>query len=557
MMKKSKEIVEKLVSLKLLDVKSISQLVEASLASGRDILEEAMVTGLVSADALPFIFSQNFDIPYAVLKEGDVDVSLAAVIPSEIAWGEEIIPLSVNDQFVTVGVHNPLRPRVFRRIEGVTGKKVRVALVGRDSLQKTLMRLYPPPLLITEKSISGELSKEINVAKFLGARDSIGLVSEILYMARIEGIEVMTLHHILGKFIIEGREDSRSVILLETPGEVGEVVFSGLKKLCGFHKGSATIEERIVETGKGKRFGMYKVALISGAGAKKAVVKVIPNALGKLSIENLGFDRDQLESITGMIRREKGVYVIASPLYDGVSTTLYSMVRHARDPFFRIVAMEEDIRYKNEGFIQIEKKMMEEDLSIEKIVRTLSPDILMYDNIPVERLVSEMGRIDSSRMSIFAGIQSQSLENALQGIVNPEISPYVLASSMKALVFQKLVRILCDVCKKELPAIPSMYLSREMIESDKAQFLRKLKYFIPTGCEVCDGTGYTGKTALFDLMVFSPSVRMELLMDKPEGEKREKILSLARLGPEESVVNLLMDGRVTFEDALPFIKSFT
>lgn len=556
-MKKSKEIVEKLVSLKLLDVKSISQLVEASLGSGRDILEEAMVTGLVSADALPFIFSQNFDIPYAVLKEGEVDVSLAAVIPSEIAWGEEIIPLSVNDQFVTVGVHNPLRPRVFRRIEGLTGKKVRVALVGKDSLQKTLMCLYPPPVVITEKSISGELSKEINVAKFLGARDSVGLVSEILYMARIEGIEMMTFHHILGKFIIEGREDSRSVILLETPAEVGEFVFSGLKKLCGFHKGSATIEERIVETGKGKRFGMYKVALVSGAGAKKAVVKVIPNALGKLSLENLGFDRDQLESISGMIRREKGVYVIASPLYDGVSTTLYSMVRSARDPFSRIVAMEEDIRYKNEGFIQIEKKMMEEDLSIEKIVRTLSPDILMYDNIPVERLVSEMGRIDSSRMSVFAGIQSQSLENALQGIVNSEISPYVLASSMKALVFQKLVRILCDVCKKELPAIPSMYLSREMIESDKAQFLGKLKYFIPTGCEVCDGTGYTGITALFDLIVFSPSVRMELLMDKPEGEKQEKILSLARLGPEESVVNLLMDGRVTFEDALPFLKSFS
>lgn len=550
---KSKDIVEKLFSLGLLKIKNVAELEKASSESGRDVIEEAMVTGRVSPDALLYVISENLDIPFIVLQEGDVDSSLSALIPYEIAWGEEVVPLSEGDDFVTVGVYDPLRPKLFRRIEKLTGKKARVALVGRDSIRRMLMFLYPPPIAISDKIISGHIAGDISLPKFLATGDSTSLLSEILFQSRTAGMRVLILHHVSGKFVIEGREDSRSTVLLETPGKIGEFLFDGLKKLCGFRDGDPAVRGRIIETGEGKRSGMYKVALVSGAGSKKAVIRIIPNALGKLSIDALGFGEDQFQALTGLIRREKGIYIIGSPTLDGVSTTLYSMVRFAKSPNSAVVTIEEDIRFKNEGFIQLEKPMLEEDLSIEKIVRTLSPDILMYSNLTIDKLIYETAHIYPSRVSVFAGIECKSLESAVEKVITSEASRHVLASLMKAVVFQKLVRILCDACKKELPAIPSMYLDPGMVESGKRDLLARMKYYIPSGCDECGGSGFSGMTAIFDMVVFTPSVRMEMLMDKREEEKREKILCHFRLGPVELIVKMLMEGQVTFEDIVPFL----
>lgn len=552
-MSKTKETVNKLFSLGMLKVDSLSELEKASADSGREILEEAMITGMLTSDALPYILSENLDIPFMVLQEGDVDPSLASLIPYEIAWGESVIPLSKGDGFITVGVYNPMNPKLFKMIEKVTGKKARVALVGEESIRRTLLTLYPPPVKVSDRAVSGSLSGDINLLRYLAAKNSLSLITAIMHQSRIAGFSFLTLHYLFGKFFIEGKEGVRSEVLFEAPSNIGDFIFSGLMKLCNFRDEKAAVMERIIETTEGKPSGMYKVALVSGVGSKKAVIRIIPNAMGKLSIDDIGLNGEQFDSITDLIKREKGMYIISSPTYDGVSTTLYSMVRYARKPGARIVAIEEDIWYKSDGFIQIERQVMGEDLPVEKIIRTLAPDILLYNNLSIDKLMHEVAPVYPSAVSIFAGVQCTSLDEVLKEILEAKVYKYALVSSLKAVIFQKLVRILCDTCKKELPAIPSIYLTPEMVESGRGEILGKMKYYMPSGCEMCGGTGYIGKTAIFDMVVFSPSVRMEILTGSSLEEKREKILSSFRLGPEKVVVDMLMQGRVTFEDVSPFL----
>jgi len=309
-----------------------------------------------------------------------------------------------------------------------------------------------------------------------------------------------------------------------------------------------------VETGEGTRAGTYRVTLVEGTGSPVGVVKIIPNAIGRLSLDTIGFDEEQSLALKKILSKEQGLYIVGSPTYDGVTTTLYSLVRYAQKPSSRIVALEEEIRYKNEGFLQVEKGKAGGELPLRKIIRSLSPHVLMVDHLSLDSLAREVFPLASSRIGLFVGVEAPSLDTLVDSILDryPDYNPGTWA--LRGLIFQRMVNLLCDNCKTELPGALSMKYHPEVSRLRDGHILKRFRYFIPAGCDHCGGTGYTGKSALFESIFLVPSVRMGLMALKSGKGMRESILERGRFGPEHTVIQLLSDGRITLEDALPFVR---
>jgi len=550
------QIIERLVSLGLLRTRSLRDLSEEASKNGRTLIEEAIISGALSPDATQFLLSEAFDFPFMELEEGDVSSEAAERIPPEVAWREEIIPLSISETHITVGMVDPMRPSLLRYLESITGKKVRVSLVTRETLRSLLKSLYPPPIPISFEKMSGPLLEDVNIVRYLSCGDSEGLAEEILIECKKLGFELIYGRYIFGRFSLQGRVEDESRELLQTSRDFGRFFFSGLEKMLGIEGESSGIFEKIVEIGPEQRGGMFRISIVKGFGYPSVTVRVIPNALGRLSLDSVGLDEEQFDALSRILGREKGIYIVASPDYAGVTTTLYSMARYVQKPHMSIVAIEEQIRYKNEGFVQIEKGDDPGEYSIEKIVKTMSPDVLIIDRVDLKDMLSEYSVMVHPHVSVFAGIKASALDDVLGVFLQEVVSNPDVATALKAILFQKLVRVLCPTCKREVPGYPSGLVEGRGVPAPVESLLRNLKYYIPSGCESCGGTGYAGVRALFDLLVFTPSARLEMLSAKPLPRKREEILAKCRYTPEETIFQMLMEGMVTIEDALPFLKMY-
>lgn len=554
-MTRKEQVVEKLLSLGLLRGKSIKDLKAEAEKSGRSLLEEAIVSGALSPDSVQFILAENFEFPFMDVSPEDVPPEAKSLIPQEVAWREQVIPLALTETHVTLGMVDPVKPSLLRYVETVTGKKVRIVLLTRETLRHVLNTLFPPPVALTPERMSGPLLEEVDLQRFLSTGDSQGLAEEILLSCRKEGYGLITGKFVMGRFVLEGKFEEESRELLQATREFGTFLLSGLEKAAGIVPREG-ITEKIIECGPEGGTGMFRVSIVRGFGFPSFTVKVIPDATGRVSLETVGLSDEQYDALSRILRREKGVYIVASPDYSGVTTTLYALARFIQARRMRVVALEDKIRFKNEGFVQIEKGEDNESYPIDTVVRTFSPDVLIVDRADLRRTLQGYSGIGYPQMTLFAGLRSPSLPHVLDLLLKEVAENPDVASGIKALILQKLVRVLCPTCKREVPGYPSGLVEGRRISARFESLLKNLTYYIPSGCEECYGTGYAGLRAIFDLILFSPSTRLEMLSSKTLEEKRETILTRSRYSPEDLIVQMLVEGTVTIEDALPFLEMF-
>ena len=274
-------------------------------------------------------------------------------------------------------------------------------------------------------------------------------------------------------------------------------------------------------------------------------MRVLDRGQVSLELENIGLRAKDLEMIQKMILKPNGIILVTGPTGSGKTTTLYSCLNEANDPATKIITTEDPVEYNIDGIIQIP---INDDINVTyaKCLRA----ILRQD--PDKILVGEIRDLETAQIAVeasltghvvFSTLHTNDAPSSMIRLIDLGVEAFLLTATVEAVVAQRLVRRVCDACKIEYEPTDEMLMELELTPSD----VQGRTFFYGKGCKECNGSGYRGRIALFEIMVMSDRLRDRIM----DGASTQELQTVAR---EDGMTTLRDAGLLHIYDGITTIE---
>ncbi len=252
-----------------------------------------------------------------------------------------------------------------------------------------------------------------------------------------------------------------------------------------------------------------RVSSLPSLYGEKIVIRVLDKTSFTLSIKSLGLEPEELDMLIQCIKKPYGIILVTGPTGSGKTTTLYSILNELNSPTVNILTVEDPIEYELEGITQVQTKE-EIGLTFASALRAFlrqDPDIIMvgeirdYDTAEIATKAALTGHL------VLSTLHTNDASSTVIRLINMGIEPFIISSTLIAVIAQRLVRTLCPKCKQPDPT------SFDVLKSlgDIAFKYRTATFYKPVGCSFCNNTGYKGRTGLFEIMVATDEIKKLIL----------------------------------------------
>ncbi len=266
-----------------------------------------------------------------------------------------------------------------------------------------------------------------------------------------------------------------------------------------------------------------RVSTMPTPRGESMVIRILPTKTMLMSLEKLGFSKETAQKFRALICRPHGIIFVTGPTGSGKTTTLYACLHEINSPGRKIITIEDPIEYEMEGITQIQVNLKAQ-LDFAKGLRSIlrhDPDILMVGEVRDLETAEIAIRTALTGHMVFSTLHTNDAASGVTRLVDMGIEPYLVASSVEAFVAQRLVRIICPECKTE-DAAPLKEIREEIVKSLQMKNTDEIKIFKGAGCDHCNGTGYYGRTAIYEIMEFNETIRAAII-EKPRAEHIRRI----------------------------------
>ncbi|MBU4494139.1 MAG: GspE/PulE family protein [Acidobacteria bacterium] len=515
--------------------------------------------------------AQRYNVPYIDLSGSAVSRKLVQSFPVDFLHRAFFIPLEEDDSRVKIAIANPSDIETIDSIESYLGKKVEVYAASRTSILEAL-RKSETALQVLKDATEGYIvqvvekdgsdQEEVISVETLADQDGsiIKLVNSIIFTAvqkrasdihiesRGEGVNV--------KYRIDG-------ILGEAMEAIDKKFQAPVISRVKIMSDLDIAERRIPQDG---RFRLrikdktidFRVSIMPAIYGEDAVIRIldkemITEAIEELRMDLLGFSDAVLKKFRKYIVQPYGMVLVTGPTGSGKTTTLYAALTEIKSPEDKIITIEDPVEYQIDGITQIpvhEKK----GLTFARGLRS----ILRHD--PDKIMVGEIRDPDTAQIAIqsaltghlvFTTVHANNCFDVIGRFLHMKVDPYSFISALNCILAQRLVRILCRHCKKSVK-----YDKEILLESglDPDEYEGET-FYEAKGCPECGFTGYSGRTAIAEVLELSDEIREMILARKPLSEvkkqaKEEGMIFLRETGIRdkvlEGVTSLRELNKVTF-----------
>ena len=550
------DLLENLIKLGFIAEEDLIEIRKQADSRGISILEAALLGNRLNIDARGWIIAAAIGIPFMDVDPDSVPLELAQVLPENVARENFLAPFSREGLQLTVAVSDPFRHMAFSFIEEMTGMSVRIVVCPRRKISKIIARLYPEQNEFASTEISGGVVSHEEVANWVAHGGLHRLIERTLIRSSAKGITGLRIYPMGNKLVVEGQNaDGSCVRLLSGPLDRREEVMETCLGLASAVEHSSGLNEKVfsIETSVG--LTACRASFIRGLSGPEVIVKILPELRTGISLDNIGLNVAQFAiARKALVSGTGGMSLVSSPGAEGRATTLYAMVRQLYEPGLRVVTVEDRHCFRTEGYIQIllgqVKGGFNGDWSL--LAESLEPDILMVESISDPGDLAQLVHLAKKGISVLCGIRSLNFERTLRTILTLEVDPFTLAYVMRLAMHQRLVKLLCVRCRRSVPAKPSLNMAGRR-KAEMEQIIRESDFYLPAGCQDCNGVGYSGKMAMIEMVPFTPGVGNIIVSDMGIEGKMSLILSEDYYPAVESVYDLLRRGMITYDDILPFL----
>ncbi|GAB4232943.1 MAG: hypothetical protein OHK0028_08510 [Deltaproteobacteria bacterium] len=525
-------------------------------APGVSLFESALLADRLHPDARAWILSEALGIPFFDADPGDVPAGLSDLFPESMAREKRIAPVSRDGTRLTVAVADPFLHKTFAAVEEMTGLSLRIVICPARTISAILDRIYPAGPAIGPSDVGeGEICRD-EAEEWLSAGGARLVCEKVLVHAASRGMTSLWISPVGRDVAIEGRRKGKIVRLLSFPLRRRALLFDALQELAGASPGDALPPVTVFPIESDAGVVAFQVSFLLGLSGPEAVVKILPDLRSGISLDSVGFNPDQLEITQKVLHKESGLFLVSSPGTEGGATTLFAMLRERFRPDRRVVTVEERHRFRNEGYVQLDRRQVEERFpgGWHRLAEALEPDLLMIEHLPDPSGLADLLHIAQSGATVLCGIRRFNFDRALRTLLTLDVDPFILAHVTRLLLHQRLVKLLCMECRRPVPAKPTLRMVGERHRDELAKVVSEASFFLPSGCPKCRGTGYAGRMALIDLLPFTPGVQNVVASEAPLEEKLSVLTAEDFYSADRSVYELLRRGMVTYEDVIPFFR---
>lgn len=551
MVDRSRSLRESLVRSGLVSEEQIKIAIEKGHKNGDTLIKSLLNNKLVGEDTLISFLEKEMDIPHVDLSSYIIDQKTLNLVHFATAKKFRCLPLFKVGDVLTVAMVDPFDVMALDEIRSKSKCDVEPMVATSTEIEDAINQYYGVSGSVADivKGLENE-EKSASSGRLLGSTEESPIAKLVsLLILRAVGEKASDVHiEPTSKDIrIRYRVDGIMHDVSSAPGYLLSSIVTRIKVMAKMD----IAESRLPQDGRfefkkeGREIDV-RVSSFPTIYGECLVLRLLDKKNVVLGLVDLGFSKENLNKFEELIRRPHGIILVAGPTGSGKTTTLYATLNHIITQEKNIMTIEDPVEYEIPGIRQTPvnlKAGLGFANSLRAIVRQ-DPDII---------LVGEIRDLETARVAIqaaltghlvFSTLHTNDAAGTLARLIEMGIEPFLCASSINAAVAQRLVRNICQRCKEEyLPP-------RELIERIGLDPNKNYKFYRGKGCKSCRGTGYQGRTAIFELLIVNEGIRNLVLKRASSNQIKEAAIKSGMATLRDDGLLKVLDGITTIEEVM-------
>jgi type IV pilus assembly protein PilB len=502
----------------------------------------------------------QFGMDYVDVSSVQIPSAVIQLVPESVARENVVIPLSLDDSgTLTVAMHDPQRFDIVDKLRFIINKEIKVVVAPKEVIQQSINRHYGQSETESVDSMIAEFTEtaidftETELASSAAVDDENSPVVKLVNLIITEAVNMRAsdihIEPFEEKLRIRYRIDGELVERDSPPRRLQSAIVSRIKVMASID----ISEKRKPQDGRiktrvgGRDFDM-RISLLPTGHGQAIVMRILDRNNIKIGIRNLGFSEDNYRTFQNIIRRPNGIFLVTGPTGSGKTTTLYSALGELNRPDRKIITAEDPVEYYLPGINQVEVKSTI-GLNFSRIIRAMlrqAPNVILVGEIRDTETADMAIQASLTGHLVFSTLHTNDAPSSITRLIDMGVQPFLVASSVMAIMAQRLVRVICPKCIGPVKPDPGelQYLEVTPEQIASAKFMKG------KGCAHCQHTGYRGRKAVFELMTMSTAIR-EMTF---KGEPTQSIRRQAQMAGMKTLVMDALDkaliGITTIEEVL-------
>ena len=516
---------------------------------GATVLDELVKEEIVSEEDVLGLLASQFGMDMVDIDASQLDTELAKVISAEDARKYGVVPLMRDGDTLTVAVQDPLDYDSLDRLRYMLKCNVEGVVATRSDIARAMEVLYPGSSADMEALLADLKDKDVDVESRgnelqdqLGVAEAsesdapvIKLVSMIIMEAFKRRASDIHLEPLENRFRIRYRIDGALQDMDPPPKRLQPAIIQRLKIQAGMKISEKRIPQdgRIQVSVKGRDLDL-RVSSVPTNHGESIVMRILDKQNLALGLPELGFLSDDQQKFEQLIGLSDGVLLVTGPTGSGKTTTLYACLGQMNTPNRKIITVEDPVEYQMAGVNQVQVNRdvgLDFSAALRSILRQ-APNIVMIGEIRDQETADIAMEAALTGHLVFSTLHTNDAPSAITRLIDIGVKPYLVASAVRAVMAQRLVRCICRECKEErAPTTRELKMLGEM----GAKNIQNMKMYRGRGCSVCSMTGYKGRKGIFEIFMMTEELQRLVFDQRPSAELR----ALAR---ENGMRSLREDG---------------
>jgi type IV pilus assembly protein PilB len=492
---------------------------------------------LVTEDELARLMAEAIGVEYISLRNESIDPKITSILSEPFVRRYKVFPVEADDGAITVAMSDPLDVTTIDRVQQQTGRYVKVKSSSEFDVLTAIDRFYGSENQASMEEMIADSIKQVDAKGSSDIREDLASVAPIVKLIDsliLAGVRdrATDIHFEPEKDLLRIRYRVDGVLHQGPyiPKKIEKAINSRLKIMSSIN----ISEQRLPQDGKatvnvyGRTIDL-RVATFPTIFGENVVLRVLSRENLALGLEHLGFSPISLDRFKQAIENPNGIVLVTGPTGSGKTTSLYAALMKLNTTERKILTLEDPVEYEL-PLIRQSQINVRAGLTYATGLRAIlrqDPDIIFVGEMRDQETVDTAIRAALTGLLVFSTLHTNDAASTVPRLMDMGVEPYLVASSLVGVVAQRLVRLICKVCKEKTTP------SKDLLSSLKAP--EDATYYRGAGCKNCDDTGYRGRTVVSEIMLMSPGIR-KAIMDHAEPSIVRKI------SQDEGMRTMLEDG---------------
>lgn len=551
----------------LIDDLQLEEVAQEQTRTGKPMNQILQDFGLVDTSTQLQIMAEHLGTEVVDIRESDIAPEVIQTIPATTARMFQCLPVANFGSAIRVAFVDPLNPEFINELGFSVGKEIQVVVADPGQIEKAINKFYAEENesvsdilkeLGADKEIIKEVAETVAVGYDVGDLTSLAneapiikFVNLVLYQAIQDRASDIHFEPFEDQFKIRYRVDGALYEMSPPPKHLALPVTSRLKVMANLN----ISERRKPQDGRitinlGGRQVDLRISTLPTQFGESVVLRVLDRSALKLELESLGFPKQIFDYMADAIQQPNGIVIVTGPTGCGKTTTLYSCMRRINTIDSKLLTAEDPVEFDIEGIMQVainEAVGMTFGKALRSFLRQ-DPDVIM---------LGEMRDLETSQIAIQASLtghlvmstlHTNDAPGAITRLVDMGVEPFLISSTLMAVLAQRLVRTICKKCRTPFEPTETQLSLMNLSPHDIGDKV----FYYGRGCAACNDTGYRGRKGIYELLVISEAVRALINERAPTVVIRQKAVELGMVTLRDDGLRGIFDGDTTIEEVLKY-----